>query len=118
MPNQVSDLARLLSQFKQHLLTDFSATDSVNEAASALLNIFNGADAWRRPERFSLLLTAMTPLAKRSHLDWPAQTTLIQRALSAANDVNVQDIIATGIKGPAIKQALNDAKCSAIAQAI
>ena len=118
VPNQVSDLARLLSQFKQHLLTDFSATDSVNEAASALLKIFNGADAWRRPERFSLLLTAMTPLAKRSHLDWSAQTTLIQRALSAANDVNVQDIIATGIKGPAIKQALNDAKCSAIAQAM
>ncbi|HAD91040.1 MAG TPA: CCA tRNA nucleotidyltransferase, partial [Alteromonas macleodii] len=55
------------------------------------------------------------PYAHNKGIDWQRQRKRIENALSAANQVNVQDIIATGVKGPEIKDALNQAKLSAIA---
>ena len=106
--NQVSEVVSLACKFKGFLLnTQISTSD--------LLALFNGCDAWRREERFTLLLRAFAPYAHNKGVDWQHQQKHIKNALAAANQVNVQDIIATGVKGPEIKDALNKAKLSAIA---
>ena len=106
--NQVSEIAILSSKFKDSL------SDTQNSPAD-LLALFNGCDAWRREERFTLLLSAFAPHARNKGVDWQHQQKRIEDALAAAKQVNVQDIIATGVKGPEIKDALNHAKISAIA---
>ncbi|GFD95952.1 multifunctional CCA protein [Alteromonas sp. KUL156] len=105
--NQLSEIVVLACKFKDFLLnTQNSPTD--------LLALFNGCDAWRREERFTLLLSAFAPYAHNKDVEWSPQQKRIQDALAAANQVNVQDIIATGVKGPEIKDALNQAKLAAI----
>ena len=106
--NQVSEIVILACKFKDFLL-------SMQNSPADLLALFNGCDAWRREERFLLLLSAFAPYAHNKGIDWQRQRKRIENALSAANQVNVQDIIATGVKGPEIKDALNRAKLSAIA---
>jgi len=105
--NQVSEIAILSSKFKDSL------SDTQNSPAD-LLALFNGCDAWRREERFTLLLSAFAPYAHNKGVDWQHQQKRIKNALEAANQVNVQDIIATGVKGPEIKDALIQAKLAAI----
>ncbi len=106
--NQVSEIVSLACKFKGFLL-------NAQNSPADLLALFNGCDAWRRKERFTLLLSAFTPYAHNKGVDWQLQRKRIENALSAANQVNVQDIIATGVKGPEIKDALNQAKLAAIA---
>ena len=106
--NQLSEIVILACKFKDFLL-------NTQNSPADLLALFNGCDAWRRSERFTLLLKAFAPYAHYKDLDWQRQQEHIENALSAANQVNVQDIIATGVKGPAIKEALNQAKLDAIA---
>jgi len=106
--NQVSEIVILACKFKDFLLT-------MQNSPADLLALFNGCDAWRREERFTLLLSAFAPYAHSKSVDWQEQQKRIKNALAAAKQVNVQDIIATGVKGPEIKDALNRAKLSAIA---
>ena len=106
--NQVSEIVILACKFKDFLL-------SMQNSPADLLALFNGCDAWRREERFTLLLSAFAPYAHSKGVDWQEQQKRIENALAAAKQVNVQDIIATGVKGPEIKDALNRAKLSAIA---
>ena len=106
--NQVSEIVSLACKFKGFLL-------NAQNSPADLLALFNGCDAWRREERLTLLLSAFAPYAHNKGIDWQRQRKRIENALSAANQVNVQDIIATGVKGPEIKDALNRAKLSAIA---
>ena len=106
--NQVSEIVILACKFKDFLLT-------MQNSPADLLALFNGCDAWRREERFTLLLSAFAPYSHSKGVDWQEQQKRIENALAAAKQVNVQDIIATGVKGPEIKDALNRAKLSAIA---
>ena len=106
--NQVSEIVILACKFKDFLL-------SMQNTPADLLALFNGCDAWRREERFTLLISAFAPYAHSKGVDWQEQQKRIENALAAAKQVNVQDIIATGVKGPEIKDALNQAKLSAIA---
>ncbi|MEC9428733.1 MAG: CCA tRNA nucleotidyltransferase [Pseudomonadota bacterium] len=106
--NQVSEIVSLACKFKGFLL-------NAQNSPADLLALFNGCDAWRREARFTLLLSAFAPYAHNKGVDWQLQRKRIENALAAANQVNVQDIIATGVKGPEIKDALNQAKLSAIA---
>jgi len=106
--NQVSEIVSLACKFKGFLL-------NAQNSPADLLALFNGCDAWRREKRFTLLLRAFAPYAHNKGIDWQRRRKRIENALSAANQVNVQDIIAMGVKGPEIKDALNRAKLSAIA---
>jgi tRNA nucleotidyltransferase (CCA-adding enzyme) len=105
--NSVSEIAQLACKFSAQLC-DREIT------AQTLLTLFNGCDAWRRPERFSLLLNAFAPMAKYNGVDWTSRSNKILKALDAANQVDVQEILAQGIKGPEIKAALDKAKLAAI----
>ncbi len=111
VPNQVSEVAILACRYKEILL--HTNTDMTLEANN-LLSLFNGADAWRRVERFQQLLDALSPHAHVTSIDWESRRRQIENALRAANQVNVQDIIAQGLKGPEIRDALNNEKCHAI----
>ncbi len=118
--NTVSEIAEMVSAHKASLIS----SDKLE--ADTLLTVFNKTDAWRRPERFSLFLNALQPIAMQfsdskqtgtmnsSH--WSERETLITQALVAANAVDVQHIIAQGFKGPEIREALNNAKLEKIAQ--
>jgi tRNA nucleotidyltransferase (CCA-adding enzyme) len=119
--NQVSEIVELACKYKNRLFTnniEAGNTDAATQEAEELLSIFNGADAWRRPERFAMLLAAMSPSAQEKGIDWTNRQALISQALFAANNVNVKDIIARGHKGAAIKEALNQEKRVAICNAI
>ena len=109
--NQVSEVAILASKFKATLLQTSIEKD---EEASNLLSLFNGTDAWRRPERFSQILSAFTPYALTQSNNWEYRKQEVISALNAANSVNVQDIIAKGFKGPQIREALNTEKLAVI----
>jgi len=116
--NTVSEIAEMVSAHKASLIS----SDKLE--ADTLLTVFNKTDAWRRPERFSLFLNALQPIAMKfsdskqtdtmnsSH--WSERETLITQALVAANAVDVQHIIAQGFKGPEIREALNNAKLEKI----
>ncbi|MBQ4828668.1 CCA tRNA nucleotidyltransferase [Alteromonas sp. MMG017] len=116
--NTVSDIAELVSEHKASLIS----SDKLE--ADTLLTVFNKTDAWRRPERFSLFLNALQPIAMQlsdskqtstmnsSH--WSERQALITQTLVAANGVDVQHIIAQGFKGPEIREALNNAKLEKI----
>ncbi|MAF72387.1 MULTISPECIES: CCA tRNA nucleotidyltransferase [Alteromonas] len=106
--NQVSEIVILACKFRDCLV-------NTSNCPTKLLELFNGCDAWRREERFTLLLSAFAPYAHRKGINWQRQQKHIKNALTAANQVNVQDIIATGVKGPEIREALNHAKHTAIA---
>ncbi|WP_338516538.1 CCA tRNA nucleotidyltransferase [Alteromonas gracilis] len=105
--NQVSDVALLVCKFKALLLEE-------DNTAQALLTLFNGCDAWRRAERFLMILDAVAPYAQYRGNNWNIRQKQILSALSAATQVDVQQIIAQGIKGPAIKPALEEARLTAI----
>mgnify|MGYP000002664526 CR=1 FL=1 len=126
VPNQVSEIVVLACKLKTLLLGNSigSATShrvsssETNITSDALITVFNAADAWRRPERFERLLFAIGPAAEARGVKWSATHGLINKALAAANQVNVKDIIAKGHKGAAIKEALDKEKLQAISDAI
>ena len=126
VPNQVSEIVVLACKFKTLLLgngigpaTSHRASFTETSITSdALITVFNAADAWRRPERFERLLFAMGPAAEARGVKWSTKHSLINKALAAANQVNVKDIIAKGHKGAAIKEALDKEKLQAISDAI
>lgn len=126
VPNQVSEIVVLACKFKTLLLgngigpaTSHRASFTETSITSdALITVFNAADAWRRPERFERLLFAIGPAAEAREVKWSATHGLINKALAAANQVNVKDIIANGHKGAAIKEALDKEKLQAIGHAI
>jgi tRNA nucleotidyltransferase (CCA-adding enzyme) len=109
--NQVSDVALLVCKFKALLLEE-------DKTAQALLTLFNGCDAWRRAERFLMVLDAVAPYAQYHGMNWDISRGQTLLALNAATQVDVQQIIAQGIKGPAIKPALEEARLAAIAALI
>ncbi|WP_334063360.1 CCA tRNA nucleotidyltransferase [Alteromonas genovensis] len=126
VPNQVSEIVVLACKFKTLLLGNSIGSATNHKASStetritsdALITLFNAADAWRRAERFERLLFAIGPAAEASGVKWSATHGLINKALAAANQVNVKDIIAKGHKGAAIKEALDKEKLRAIGHAI
>jgi len=126
VPNQVSEIVVLACKFKTLLLGNIIGSATRHRASStetcitsdALITVFNAADAWRRAERFERLLFAIGPAAEASGVKWSATHGLINKALAAANQVNVKDIIAKGHKGAAIKEALDKEKLQAIGHAI
>ncbi|WP_420935174.1 CCA tRNA nucleotidyltransferase [Alteromonas sp. A081] len=131
VPNEVSEIVVLACKFKTLLVGNgigfatshrASSTETTTTETSitpdALFTVFNGADAWRRAERFERLLFAIGPAAEARGVKWSATHSLINKALAAANQVNVKDIIAKGHKGAAIKEALDKEKLQAISHAI
>ncbi len=105
-PNDVSALAVLAADYADKLL-------HVSDA-DALLTIFNHCDVWRRPERFALLLQICQLKARNEQYTWRPES--IEKPLTAAQNVDVQQIIAQGYKGPEIKTALNQSRLKVVSE--
>jgi tRNA nucleotidyltransferase (CCA-adding enzyme) len=87
--------------------------------ASTVLNLFNHLDIWRRGDDFEDFLVACEAdfrgrlgFAER---DYP-QADYLRSAAKAAAGISAKAFVEQGLKGPAIKEAMNNARRIAIAQ--
>lgn len=87
---------------------------------ATVLKLLEGADAFRRPERFAkFLLACEADLRGRTGLEdapYP-QAGLLQRALDAAAAVDPKPLVAAGLGGEKLRNALREARVAAIAAA-
>lgn len=113
VPNECRDLALLVGEFHTHVHKALALKPST------VLKVLNRCDAWRKPERFEDLLIACTADARgRTGFEqspYP-QADYFRRAFKATSAVDVQQIIADGHQGKAIRDKLEQARISAIAR--
>lgn len=112
VPNDCRELALLVGEFHTHLHKAFELRPDT------LLRVLNHCDAWRKPARFEQFLLACEADARgRLHFEqrpYP-QADYYRAAFHAASAVDVQQIIAQGVQGKAIKDALDKERTNAIA---
>lgn len=105
VPNEHRDLAMQVSAQHTNIHNAFELKPST------IISLFDKTDAWRKPERFQqILLSCKADSLGRlgfENIQYP-QVEYLTEMLAAANQVNVQAIIAQGIQGAAIKQALTE----------
>jgi len=116
VPNDCKELAELVAREHTHV------HQSGSFGPEARLRLLERCDAWRRPERFALLLWAcecdargrlgleMQPYPQRERLleDWRRSQSIDLAAVSA-------QALAQGKTGPAIGQAVQQARLAALA---
>lgn len=112
VPNELRDLASLVCEHhgKIHRAKELNP--------STILKLFDASDAWRKPERFQNVLLACEADAKgRTGFENNAypQASYLADCLTTAASVDVQSIIASGKKGPEIKDALREERLTRIA---
>ncbi|WP_162063428.1 multifunctional CCA addition/repair protein [Vibrio taketomensis] len=114
VPNEYRDLALMVCE--QH--------SNIHRAAelkpATKLKILNKFDVWRKPERLDdILLCCKADSQGRTGfetIDYPQQA-IFELAYQAALSVQVQDIIADGFKGAAIREEMEKRRVEAIANA-
>ena len=119
VPVECRELAELVAREHGNLHA------SASFGAEALVRLFDRCDAWRRPERFEQALQACECDA-RGRLGFEErpypQADRLRGALAAARAVDSgavsAEALARGLKGPAIGQALQQARIAAVAQAL
>ncbi|MCK6403635.1 MAG: multifunctional CCA addition/repair protein [Sphaerotilus natans subsp. sulfidivorans] len=119
VPVECRELAELVAREHGNLHA------SAGFGAEALVRLFDRCDAWRRPERFEQALQACECDA-RGRLGFEErpypQADRLRGALAAARAVDSgavsAEALARGLKGPAIGQALQQARIAAVAQAL
>lgn len=111
VPNQYRELTLKACEFHTHIHRAFELK------ASTLLKVFKQCDALRKPERFEkLLLVCQADAQGRTGFNntpYP-QRAYMQNMLHACNRVNNAEIVATGVKGPELGQAIEQARIHAI----
>ncbi|MCI4428341.1 MAG: multifunctional CCA addition/repair protein [Burkholderiales bacterium] len=115
VPAPCHELARLVAH-------EFPAVERCESmAATDLLHLLERCDALRRPERFDAMLLACECIALGAHAmpqPAPAQRARLQLGLRHALQVDTRRIaahaVAQGLTGPAIGQAIHDARLEAI----
>ncbi|WP_333606692.1 multifunctional CCA addition/repair protein [Arsukibacterium sp.] len=114
VPNDCRDLALLVCEYHQliHRALDLKA--------STLLKLFNAIDLWRKPQRLEdIVLCCTADLRGRTgfeQADYP-QAAYLQQLAAAALGVTAKALIAQGIAGPALGEALQHARLRAIQHA-
>ena len=103
VPNYPHELSLLVSMHHSavHRIAEKSPED--------ILHVFDRADAWRRPERFEqmLLVCKCDFLGRKNFAQRPyPQFEQWQNLLQQLNSVDVKAIVRRGLKGPAIKEAV------------
>jgi len=108
VPAACRDLALLAARHRNTIL------DGIELDAEALLELLDAADAWRRPDRFGQLVTAVL-------IDAPAVVPArerIERALAAAAAVDAGKIARAAGAPEAIRKRVRDARLDAICKAL
>jgi tRNA nucleotidyltransferase (CCA-adding enzyme) len=104
VPAACRDLALLVARHGNTIL------DGGDLDAEAVLDLFDAADAWRRPERFSGLLT----VALVAEPEAAAVRHCLERALTAAASVEAGRIAAAAGRPEAIRERIREARLAAI----
>ncbi|MBD3639858.1 MAG: multifunctional CCA tRNA nucleotidyl transferase/2'3'-cyclic phosphodiesterase/2'nucleotidase/phosphatase [Marinobacter sp.] len=111
-PNDCRDLARLACHFKTALADLSSNQDSI---ASALLELLDYADLWRREARFEALAQVLDHALPD---DLRPRVKALQIAARAAVGVNPRELLAQGFKGKALGEAIRAERLKRIEQAL
>jgi tRNA nucleotidyltransferase (CCA-adding enzyme) len=110
-PNAETDLAKLVCEHHGNIHKAFELRPQT------IVALFDKTDAWRRPERFEDLLLACEADARGrlnfENRDYP-QRAYLQQCYAAASSVDVKEILAKGVKGPAIKEAIYQSRCTQV----
>lgn len=110
-PNEFKELALLVCQYHTHTHKAFELKPST------VIKLFDGLDAWRKQDRFEAFLIACTAdLRGRTGFENKAypQADYLRVCYAKANEVAVQDIIAQGYKGQAIREQLTKNRIESI----
>jgi len=111
-PNDCRDLARLACHFKT-ALADLSSNE--DSSASALLELLDYADLWRRGARFEALAQVLDYALPG---DLRARVKALQVAAQAATGVAPRELLAQGFKGKALGEAIRAERLKRIEQAL
>jgi len=112
-PNHCRDLGRLVAKLHLHCHRAFELK------SSSVLKLFEQLDAFRRPERVEQFVLACEADARgRAGLENRdySQADYLRAAFAAARAVNPRAFVEQGLKGPAIAEALHQARVEAIKQ--
>jgi tRNA nucleotidyltransferase (CCA-adding enzyme) len=107
-PAAVRDLAVLAARHGNAI------ADAEGLPAESILELFNAADAWRRPERFEQLLHA----ALAAEHDTEASVRRLRQAHAAAVAVDAGALAKGAPKGETIRDRVNGARLDAIRRAL
>lgn len=114
VPNYFQELAELTCEFHTHIHKAFELR------AETVITLFNRFDVWRKPQRFQeFLQVCLADTRGRTgfeNKDYP-QIDYINQLLQAANEVDVQQIIADGFEKQAIRNELTKRRILAVKQA-
>ncbi|WKE64762.1 multifunctional CCA addition/repair protein [Gallaecimonas kandeliae] len=104
VPNGCRDLALLVSDLHCQVHTAFELR------ASTLVRLFDKLDAWRKPERVEkLVLACIADYKGRTGFEEKpySQADWLRQCFKAARMVDVKAIVARGLKGPQVGEAVN-----------
>ncbi len=85
--------------------------------SKTVLGLFNATDAFRRPDRFEHFLLACEADARGRlglELNPYPQADKLRAAFLAASEVSARDLLAQGIEGPALGEALARERLKAV----
>ena len=111
-PNEFRDLARLVAREHGNIHR------ALELRPATVLKLLEGADAFRRPERFAAALVACTADARGClghEQDAYPQADYLQQALQAAREVPVQPLLERGLKGQELAATLRKGRVEEIA---
>ncbi|WP_416307653.1 multifunctional CCA addition/repair protein [Neptunicella sp. SCSIO 80796] len=109
--NECRELALMASEFHSHVHKAFELKPTT------VLKVLNRCDVWRKPQRFADFLDVCRADARgrTGFEDEPYhQADYFWQTYQAANQIDVQQIIAAGYQGAAIKQQLDQARIKVI----
>ena len=113
VPNPIRDLAKLVAEYHDLIHT-------VNKLRpETLLKLFDAIDVWRKPERLEqMIMTSEADARGRTGFEenpYP-QGDYLRAAYHVANSVSVQEVVASGLQGLAIRDELKRRRQQALAQ--
>ena len=112
VPTNARDLARLSARYhdKVHVIDKLSAVN--------LIQLFDGLDSWRKPERvLQLSIISEADARGRKGLEQQAypQAEFLRQAFNVAQSVNVKPIVEQGFQGPQIRDELTRQRIEKVA---
>jgi len=115
VPREYRELAMLTTEFHTH------CHRALELRPGTLVKLLERLDAFRRPQRFEQFLLACEADARgRLHLeqrDYP-QSAHLRRVLQAAQNIDMRALAAKELTGPAMAEAVRQARAQAIAKAL
>lgn len=114
VPSYYQELAELTCEYHTHIHKAFELRPET------VMKLFNRFDVWRKPQRFQeFLLVCLADTRGRTGFEareYP-QIDYINRLLKAAEEVDVQQVIADGFEKEGIRDELNHRRIKAVSDA-